>query len=56
MIGIDTNILVRYLIQDDQQQWKQAAEFIKQNQPCFIANIVLFSDYLIGAIAPKFAV
>jgi predicted nucleic-acid-binding protein len=41
MIGLDTNILVRYLTQDDQQQWKQAAEVIQQTQPCFIANIVL---------------
>lgn len=55
MIGLDTNILVRYLTQDDQQQWKQAADVIQQNQPCFIANIVFFSDYLMGATAPKFA-
>lgn len=41
MIGLDTNILVRYLTQDDEQQWKQAADFIQQNHPCFIANIVL---------------
>ncbi|ASC69917.1 hypothetical protein XM38_008470 [Halomicronema hongdechloris C2206] len=41
MIGLDTNILVRYLTRDDEQQWQQAADLIQQNQPCFIANIVL---------------
>ena len=41
MIGLDTNILVRYLTRDDEQQWQQAAALIQQNQPCFMANIVL---------------
>ncbi|MEL7039453.1 MAG: type II toxin-antitoxin system VapC family toxin [Cyanobacteria bacterium J06592_8] len=41
MIGLDTNILVRYLTRDDEHQWQQASELIQQNQPCFIANIVL---------------
>ncbi|MBW4462982.1 MAG: type II toxin-antitoxin system VapC family toxin [Nodosilinea sp. WJT8-NPBG4] len=41
MIGLDTNILVRYLTRDDEPQWQQASEVIQQNQPCFIANIVL---------------
>ena len=41
MIGLDTNILVRYLTQDDQQQWQQVVTLIQQNQPCFITNIVL---------------
>ncbi len=41
MIGLDTNVLVRYLTRDDEQQWRQAADLIQQNQPCFITNIVL---------------
>lgn len=41
MIGLDTNILVRYLTRDDEQQWQQANDLIQQNQPCFIPNIVL---------------
>jgi predicted nucleic-acid-binding protein len=41
MIGLDTNISVRYLTRDDERQWGQASEIIQQNQPCFIANIVL---------------
>lgn len=41
MIGLDTNILVRYLTKDDEQQWQQAVALIQQNQLCFVANIVL---------------
>ncbi|NMF84189.1 type II toxin-antitoxin system VapC family toxin [Nodosilinea sp. P-1105] len=41
MIGLDTNILVRYLTRDDEQQWQQAATVIHQSQPCFVTNIVL---------------
>ncbi|WP_375496325.1 hypothetical protein [uncultured Nostoc sp.] len=29
MIGLDTNILVRYLTKDDEKQWEQAAEIIE---------------------------
>ncbi|MEH1971018.1 PIN domain-containing protein [Nostoc sp.] len=41
MIGLDTNILVRYLTKDDEKQWKQAAEIIEGGEQCFVANIVL---------------
>ena len=45
MRGIDTNILVRYLLQDDAIQGQKASEFIEQivadGEPCFINNIVL---------------
>ncbi len=41
MIGLDTNILVRYLTHDDEHQWQQAATIIQQTQPCFVTNIVL---------------
>jgi predicted nucleic-acid-binding protein len=41
MIGLDTNILVRYLTKDDEQQWQRAITVIQQNQPCFVTNIVL---------------
>ncbi|MFN6482308.1 MULTISPECIES: type II toxin-antitoxin system VapC family toxin [unclassified Nostoc] len=41
MIGVDTNILVRYLTKDDEKQWKQAAEIIEAGEQCFVANIVL---------------
>jgi predicted nucleic-acid-binding protein len=33
MIGIDTNILVRYLVNDDVEQHKKAAKFLKALTP-----------------------
>ncbi len=41
LIGVDTNILVRYLTRDDELQWQKALEIIRENQPCFVSNIVL---------------
>ena len=41
MIGLDTNVLVRYLTRDDEAQWKQAEEIISNAESCFISNIVL---------------
>ncbi|MGB3300190.1 MAG: type II toxin-antitoxin system VapC family toxin [Phormidesmis sp.] len=41
MIGLDTNILVRYLTRDDELQWQKAILVIQRNQPCFVTNIVL---------------
>lgn len=45
MNGLDTNVLVRYLVQDDLEQWRLADEYIKQvkakGETCFINNIVL---------------
>ncbi|MGH7812833.1 MAG: PIN domain-containing protein [Candidatus Binataceae bacterium] len=45
MIGIDTNILVRYLVQDDPEQGRKAERFITDEcsaeSPGFINRIVL---------------
>ena len=42
MIGLDTNILVRYVTQDDLKQWQLAAGLIEaEGQLCFLSNIVL---------------
>ncbi len=45
MIGLDTNVLIRYLAQDDPAQSKAAAVFIEKNctkdQPGIINHIVL---------------
>lgn len=45
MKGLDTNVLVRYLVQDDLEQWRLADDYIKrakaENETCFMNNIVL---------------
>jgi predicted nucleic-acid-binding protein len=41
VIGLDTNVLIRYLTKDELDQWKEASKIIQENQPCFISNIVL---------------
>ena len=42
MIGLDTNLLVRYVTQDDLEQWLLAAALIEaEGQLCFLSNIVL---------------
>ena len=41
MIGLDTNVIVRYLTRDDEIQWQKAAQIIQSGQVCFVANIVL---------------
>ncbi|SCC95530.1 conserved hypothetical protein [Thiomonas sp. X19] len=45
MIGLDTNILVRYLTQDDARQSALASKFIEQSlsasQPGFVSLVVL---------------
>ncbi len=45
MIGLDTNVLVRYLAQDDPNQTRAATELIEknctENNPAFINHVVL---------------
>lgn len=45
MKGLDTNILVRYFVQDDPLQGEKATQFIEkavaEGEICFINNIVL---------------
>ena len=45
MIGLDTNVLVRYLVQDDPEQSSLASEFIESNcseeNTGFVCHIVL---------------
>jgi predicted nucleic-acid-binding protein len=45
MIGVDTNVLVRYIVQDDIEQSKDATRFIEKrissSNPGFINQIVL---------------
>ena len=41
MIGLDTNILIRYFTRDDEEQCQQATELIQASEKYFITNIVL---------------
>ncbi len=41
MIGIDTNVLLRTLINENQIQSHKALKLIQQQQPIYISNIVL---------------
>jgi len=44
MIGLDTNVLVRYFVDDDENQHKIARQLINQNN-VYITNIVLVESY-----------
>lgn len=41
MIGLDTNVVVRYLTRDNEKQWQQAVDIIDCSETCFVSNIVL---------------
>jgi predicted nucleic-acid-binding protein len=44
MIGVDTNILLRYIVKDDAQQYTKAQTFLKArtaDDPAFVSLIVL---------------
>jgi predicted nucleic-acid-binding protein len=41
VIGLDTNVLVRYLTRDDENQWQQSTRIIEGGELCFISNIVV---------------
>lgn len=60
MIALDTNVLLRYLIQDEPKQGPAAARFVEQHlsaqQPGFVSLVVVFemiwvmrSGYRLGA-------
>lgn len=44
MIAIDTNVLVRYYVDDDHAQHKKAKHFIDENE-VFINNIVILESF-----------
>jgi predicted nucleic-acid-binding protein len=41
VLGLDTNVLIRYLTRDDEHQWMQAVKLIQKEERCFVTNIVL---------------
>jgi predicted nucleic-acid-binding protein len=53
MIAVDTNILVRFLTQDDEMQFKKSQE-IFQNQDVFIADTVILETEWVLRFAYKF--
>jgi predicted nucleic-acid-binding protein len=57
MIGIDTNVLVRYLVQDDEQQASAANKMldrISDINPAFINNIVMCETVWVLSRAYKY--
>jgi predicted nucleic-acid-binding protein len=57
MIGIDTNVLVRYLVQDDEQQASAANKIldrISDINPAFINNIVMCETVWVLSRAYKY--
>jgi predicted nucleic-acid-binding protein len=41
VLGLDTNVIVRYLTRDNEEQWQKAVDIIAQSEFCFICNVVL---------------
>lgn len=45
MIGIDTNVIVRLIVNDDERQSRAAERFIREHggsgTPCFVSNMIL---------------
>ena len=45
MIALDTNVLARFLVEDDQQQTRRAKKLIQsyasKDMPCFVPDVVL---------------
>lgn len=57
MIGIDTNVLVRFLVQDDVEQGRLAGEAmatLSVDSPGFLSTIVLVETYWVLRRAYKF--
>ncbi len=49
MIEIDTNVLVRYLVKDDQQQAVEATDFIVNNQCLVLQTVLLETVWVLGS-------
>ena len=41
MVGVDTNVLLRFLVQDGSEQSRQATQFLSSQETFFITTIVL---------------
>lgn len=49
MDAIDTNVLIRYLVQDHPRQGKKAKTFIDKGDPKFISHIVIIEAFWVLA-------
>lgn len=56
MLGVDTNVLVRFLAEDDDIQSPQAARLLTDpaNQPVFVSTLVLSECYTVLTRVKKF--
>jgi predicted nucleic-acid-binding protein len=55
MKAIDTNVLVRVIVNDDRAQGKKALAYIKEHQPVFIGLIVLCEFCWVSTACYKFS-
>jgi predicted nucleic-acid-binding protein len=59
MIALDTNVLVRYLVEDDQKQSRRAARLVEtalaDDEPLFISDIVVCETVRVLASAYGFS-
>jgi predicted nucleic acid-binding protein len=47
MIGLDTNVLVRFLVRDDEEQFEQARKPIRREaQPCSVTLLRTLTAFL----------
>jgi predicted nucleic-acid-binding protein len=46
MIGLDTNILVRILVKDDEEQANLVINFIKKNRSQLVVNSIVFCELI----------
>ena len=59
MIGLDTNVLVRFLVEDDVEQTARAAAFVRKaaakGEPLFVSDVVLCEVVWVLARAYSFS-
>lgn len=46
MKGLDTNVLVRFIVKDDHRQGAKAAEFLRQTDETFFINSIVLCEFV----------
>lgn len=54
MLGVDTNVLVRFFADDDDVQSAQAKQFVTANQPVYVSMLVLTETFNVLTKVRKF--